>query len=45
MIKKESKKAEDLTTKTVSELRELAKSNNVKGYSTMKKAELLEALK
>ena len=43
----ETKKAEvkeDLTEKTVSELRELAKAKDVKGYSTMKKAELLEAL-
>lgn len=36
---------EDLTKKTVAELRELAKSKEIKGYSTMKKAELLEALK
>lgn len=36
---------EDLTDKTVAELRELAKAKEVKGYSTMKKAELLEALK
>ena len=36
---------EDLTGKTVAELRELAKAKEVKGYSTMKKAELLEALK
>lgn len=40
------KKAEtvDLTTKTVAELREMAKNKEVKGYSTMKKAELIEAL-
>jgi len=46
-VEKEVKKAavEDLTGKTVSELRELAKAKEVKGYSTMKKAELLEALK
>jgi len=36
---------EDLTSKTVSELRELAKAKEIKGYSTMKKNELLEALK
>jgi small subunit ribosomal protein S2 len=36
---------EDLSTKTVNELRELAKAKDVKGYSTMKKAELLDALK
>lgn len=43
----EPKKAEvkeDLTEKTVSELREMAKAKEIKGYSTMKKAELLEAL-
>ena len=38
-------KATDLSDKTVSELRELAKEKEIKGYSTMKKAELLEALK
>jgi len=38
-------KAVDLSTKTVGELRELAKNKDIKGYSTMKKAELLEALK
>ena len=47
--KKEEKvteeKATDLSDKTVSELRELAKAKEIKGYSTMKKAELLEALK
>lgn len=35
----------DLSAKTVAELREMAKANEVKGYSTMKKAELIEALK
>ena len=50
--KKATKKAEvkeekavDLEAKTVAELRELAKAKEIKGYSTMKKAELLEALK
>lgn len=45
--KKETKKEvkEDLSTKTVAELRELAKSKDIKGAATMKKAELLEALK
>ena len=42
-VKKEEKK--DLSSKTVAELRELAKEKKVEGYSTMKKAELLEALK
>ena len=41
--KKEVK--EDLSSKTVAELKELAKAKNVAGYTTMKKAELLEALK
>ena len=41
----EVRKATDLSVMTVSELRELAKSKEIKGYSTMKKAELLEALK
>ena len=35
----------DLSTKTVSELREMAKGKEIIGYSTMKKAELLEILK
>ena len=35
----------DLSKMTVAELREMAKAKEIKGYSTMKKAELLEALK
>ena len=35
----------DLSKMTVAELRELARNQEVKGYSTMKKAELLDALK
>ncbi len=43
--KQPKEKAVDLSEKTVAELRELAKAKEIKGYSTMKKAELLEALK
>lgn len=50
-VKKETKKEvkaeakEDLSSKTVAELRELAKAKAIKGASTMKKAELIDALK
>ena len=44
--KKEVKEEKtDLSSKTVAELRELAKEKGVEGYSTMKKAELIDALK
>ena len=49
--KKETKKVEkkvekeDLSTKTLTELKAIAKEKGIKGYSTMKKADLLAALK
>lgn len=36
---------EDLSKLTVAELREMAKAKSIGGYSTMKKAELIDALK
>ena len=50
-VKKETAKREvkeekeDLSKKTVAELREMAKAKDVKGAATMKKAELIDALK
>ncbi len=43
--KEVKKEAQDLTKLTVSELRVMAKDKKVEGSSTMKKAELLDALK
>ena len=44
-VKEEKAEKVDLSTLTVSELREMAKEKDIKGYSTMKKAELVDALK
>ena len=44
-VKETKKENVDLDSMTVAELRDLAKAKEIKGYSTMKKAELLEALK
>ena len=46
-IKEEVKEnpKEDLESKTLTELKAIAKDKGVKGYSTMKKADLVAALK
>ena len=44
-VKEEKVENTNFDKMTVAELRELAKSKDIKGYSTMKKAELLDALK
>ena len=41
----DTKENNDLSSKTVAELREIAKEKGVEGYSTMKKADLIAALK
>ena len=46
-VKKATKvdtKKEDLSTKTVAELKDLAKKKEISGYTTMKKADLIKAL-
>ncbi len=44
-VEKATKDTKDLSKMTVAELKELAQSKGIKGVSTMKKAELLDALK
>lgn len=44
-VKEEKAVEKDYSKMTVAELRDLAKAKDVKGYSTMKKAELIDALK
>ncbi len=44
-VKSAKKDAEDITKLTVAELKKLAKDKNIAGYSTMKKSELIDALK
>ena len=44
-VKEESKESTDLSKLTVAELRKMASERNIENASTMKKAELLEALK
>ena len=44
-VKEEKATTTDFSKMTVSALRELAKEKDIKGYSTMKKAELIDALK
>ncbi len=43
--KKAEKESVDLSKKTVAELKDMAKDAGIEGYTTMKKAELLDALK
>ena len=43
--KKEVKEGNDLSSKTVAELKELAKAKGIEGYTKLKKAELIDALK
>ncbi|MBE6156914.1 MAG: 50S ribosomal protein L20 [Firmicutes bacterium] len=45
VVKETTKKDEDLTSKTLAELKAIAKEKGIKGYSTMKKDELLSNLK
>ena len=44
-VKVETKEVEDLSSKTLAELKAIAKEKGIKGYSTMKKDEILANLK
>ena len=43
-VKEKKEENKDLTKLTVAELKDMAKENKIDGYTTMKKAELIEAL-
>ncbi len=43
--KEDKKDSSDLSSKTVAELKEMAKEKGIEGYTNMKKAELIDALK
>jgi len=43
--KEDKKDSSDLSSKTVAELKEMAKAKGIEGYTNMKKAELIDALK
>ena len=44
IVEDEEEKSDDLSSKTLAELKAMAKEKGVKGYSSMKKEELINAL-